>query len=129
MLFVIIFPNSKSSLLVILKFTISPGIIETLFPFFLKIIESSERLTNEEEKLIENVYQMNYDPNIHGILIQLPLPKHINEANVLNKVFLTKDIDGFHVKNIGNLVLIHLDSGPKLINIKKTITKGIITVL
>jgi len=62
-----------------------------------------------EDKIIEEVEKMNNNENIHGILIQLPLPKHINEQNVLSKVLLEKDVDGFHVQNIGNLALKRLD--------------------
>lgn len=66
--------------------------------------------TISERDLIEEVKKMNENNNIHGILIQLPLPKHINEANVLNQVSLEKDVDGFHVSNIGKLTLKRLDN-------------------
>lgn len=49
------------------------------------------------------VAEMNADPKIHGILVQLPLPKHINEEAVLRAVSLDKDVDGFHPINIGML--------------------------
>jgi 5,10-methylene-tetrahydrofolate dehydrogenase/methenyl tetrahydrofolate cyclohydrolase len=58
-----------------------------------------------EEELINHVYKLNQDPDVHGILIQLPLPKHINENNVLNKVALEKDVDGFHHVNFGKLCM------------------------
>jgi 5,10-methylene-tetrahydrofolate dehydrogenase/methenyl tetrahydrofolate cyclohydrolase len=58
-----------------------------------------------EKEIIEEVIKMNNNDSIHGILIQLPLPKHINEQNVLSKVLLEKDVDGFHVQNVGNLAL------------------------
>ena len=48
---------------------------------------------------------MNNNDNIHAILIQLPLPKHINEENVIKCVALSKDVDGFHPQNIGNMAL------------------------
>jgi len=66
--------------------------------------------TISERDLIEEVKKMNNNNNMHGILIQLPLPKHINEANVLNQVSLIKDVDGFHVSNIGKLALKRLDN-------------------
>lgn len=69
-------------------------------------IESIQHVLPEDalqEELIEIVEQLNKDDNIHGILIQLPLPKHINESEVLNKVKLEKDVDGFHPTNIGLL--------------------------
>ena len=61
--------------------------------------------TISEKDLINEVNKMNDNPKIHAILIQLPLPKHINEANVLNNVKESKDVDGFHVQNIGKLAL------------------------
>lgn len=63
-----------------------------------------------EEDVINEVEKMNNNNEIHGILIQLPLPKHINEQNVLSKVLLEKDVDGFHVQNIGNLALNRLNN-------------------
>lgn len=53
---------------------------------------------------VENaVRQYNADPSIHGILVQLPLPPHINEEAVLNQISLTKDVDGIHPINLGRL--------------------------
>jgi methylenetetrahydrofolate dehydrogenase (NADP+) / methenyltetrahydrofolate cyclohydrolase / formyltetrahydrofolate synthetase len=59
----------------------------------------------EQHEIINVIEQLNNDPNIHGILIQLPLPKHINESEVLNQVRLDKDVDGFHHTNVGLLTL------------------------
>ena len=61
--------------------------------------------TVEESEIVNAITDLNNDNSIHGILIQLPLPKHINENNVLSKVSLTKDVDGFHCSNIGKLTL------------------------
>jgi hypothetical protein len=47
----------------------------------------------------------NADPSVHGILVQLPLPKHINETRVLDAISLDKDVDGFHPENIGSLAM------------------------
>ena len=58
-----------------------------------------------ELELIDHVEKMNNNKEINGILIQLPLPKHINSQNVLSKVSLEKDVDGFHSVSIGNLAL------------------------
>lgn len=58
-----------------------------------------------EETLLKTVAQYNSDPQIHGILIQLPLPKHINEAKVLFAIDPEKDVDGFHPVNVGKMVL------------------------
>jgi len=51
------------------------------------------------------VRELNADPSIHGILVQLPLPGHLNEESVLSAVELAKDVDGFHPINIGRLAM------------------------
>jgi len=56
-----------------------------------------------EADLIALVHQLNEDPTIHGILVQLPLPKHMNEAAVIEAIAPEKDVDGFHVVNSGLL--------------------------
>ncbi|KAF9608936.1 hypothetical protein IFM89_012104 [Coptis chinensis] len=56
-----------------------------------------------EAELIQKVQELNAHPDIHGILVQLPLPAHINEENVLNEISIEKDVDGFHPLNIGKL--------------------------
>ncbi|HHO46892.1 MAG TPA: bifunctional 5,10-methylene-tetrahydrofolate dehydrogenase/5,10-methylene-tetrahydrofolate cyclohydrolase [Desulfobacteraceae bacterium] len=58
-----------------------------------------------EEELLELVGKFNDDSKIHGILIQLPLPKHINEAKVLYAINPDKDVDGFHPVNVGKMML------------------------
>ncbi len=60
--------------------------------------------TNEEE-LLELVDKYNKDPKIHGILVQLPLPKHINEGKVLFAIDPDKDVDGFHPVNVGKMMV------------------------
>jgi len=57
-----------------------------------------------EEQLLEIVNKLNNDDKIHGILVQLPLPDHINETNILRNVTPLKDVDGFHPENVGKLV-------------------------
>lgn len=57
-----------------------------------------------EEELLELVNKLNNDDKIHGILVQLPLPGHINETNILRNVSPLKDVDGFHPENVGRLV-------------------------
>jgi len=57
----------------------------------------------KEEEVLKVVRAYNADPNIHGILVQLPMPKHINEERVLKEVSYEKDVDGFHPLNIGAL--------------------------
>ena len=56
-----------------------------------------------EEDLIAKVKELNKDPIVHGILVQRPLPKHINEATVIETITPEKDVDGFHVINSGLL--------------------------
>ncbi|MBM7635391.1 bifunctional methylenetetrahydrofolate dehydrogenase/methenyltetrahydrofolate cyclohydrolase [Streptococcus saliviloxodontae] len=56
-----------------------------------------------EEELIEVIEQYNQDDLFHGILVQLPLPKHINEMKILLAIDPKKDVDGFHPMNTGNL--------------------------
>jgi methylenetetrahydrofolate dehydrogenase (NADP+)/methenyltetrahydrofolate cyclohydrolase len=56
-----------------------------------------------EAELLALVERLNRDPGVHGILVQLPLPAHIDEARVINAVAPEKDVDGFHVSNVGRL--------------------------
>jgi methylenetetrahydrofolate dehydrogenase (NADP+)/methenyltetrahydrofolate cyclohydrolase len=57
-----------------------------------------------EDKILETINMMNNNPNIHGILIQLPLPAHIDTDKVLEAINPKKDVDGFHAFNIGRVV-------------------------
>jgi methylenetetrahydrofolate dehydrogenase (NADP+)/methenyltetrahydrofolate cyclohydrolase len=57
-----------------------------------------------ELELLSAVDRLNTDPEIHGILVQLPLPKHINSEKVLRRIDPGKDVDGFHPMNVGKLV-------------------------
>lgn len=58
-----------------------------------------------EDELIEKIYNLNSDPKIHGILVQLPLPSHIDEQRILQAIDPIKDVDGFHPINVGKLVI------------------------
>ncbi|MCK4712831.1 MAG: bifunctional methylenetetrahydrofolate dehydrogenase/methenyltetrahydrofolate cyclohydrolase FolD [Marinosulfonomonas sp.] len=58
--------------------------------------------TNEAD-LLALIKQLNNDPAVHGILVQLPLPKHLNEDLVINSIDPAKDVDGFHISNVGLL--------------------------
>lgn len=58
-----------------------------------------------EAELLELIDQLNEDPNVDGILVQLPLPKHIEETSVTNRIAWRKDVDGFHAFNVGKLAL------------------------
>ena len=56
-----------------------------------------------EEKLKDEIKKLNLDENVHGILVQLPLPKHINQRDIIETIDPKKDVDGFHPINVGNL--------------------------
>ncbi len=72
------------------------GIQSSLFTY-------DESLT--EKELLNKIAELNADENINGILVQLPLPKSINENNVINAIDPNKDVDGFHPINIGKMVV------------------------
>jgi methylenetetrahydrofolate dehydrogenase (NADP+)/methenyltetrahydrofolate cyclohydrolase len=57
-----------------------------------------------EAELLAKIYALNNDPKIHGILVQLPVPKHIDSSKVLEAIDPGKDVDGFHPVNVGALV-------------------------
>lgn len=58
-----------------------------------------------QEELLEIIQQLNQNPNVNGILVQLPLPSHISEEAVLDAIDPSKDVDGFHPINVGNMVI------------------------
>jgi len=58
----------------------------------------------EEGEIIQKIEELNKDPKIHGILVQMPLPKKINENNVIESINPDKDVDGFHPTNLYNLI-------------------------
>lgn len=68
--------------------------------------------TINESELIEIINSHNNDNSVHGILIQLPLPKHICEDNILNTVHINKDVDGFNIQNVGKL---SINAKPKFV--------------
>ncbi|UCD85022.1 MAG: bifunctional methylenetetrahydrofolate dehydrogenase/methenyltetrahydrofolate cyclohydrolase FolD [Deltaproteobacteria bacterium] len=65
-----------------------------------------------EDKLIELIESLNKDDKVHGILVQLPLPKHISEVKVLYTILPEKDVDGFHPVNVGKLMIGEADFLP-----------------
>ena len=67
----------------------------------------TERMPAEtpQDVLLRKVDEFNNDPRIHGILVQLPLPKHIDEHTVIERIDPRKDVDGFHPINVGRLVI------------------------
>jgi methylenetetrahydrofolate dehydrogenase (NADP+)/methenyltetrahydrofolate cyclohydrolase len=60
--------------------------------------------TVDEATLLSHIDRLNEDPSIHGILVQLPLPPQIRVANVVERISVEKDVDGFHLYNMGGLV-------------------------
>ena len=67
----------------------------------------SEKITYDaavdQETVLKKIAELNADPTIHGILVQLPLPKHFDEEKVLEAISADKDVDGFHAENVGAL--------------------------
>ena len=59
--------------------------------------------STSQDDLLALIDKLNNDPDVHGILVQLPLPDHINEEAVINSVSADKDVDGFHLSNVGRL--------------------------
>ena len=57
----------------------------------------------EEKKVLDKIDELNKDESVSGILVQLPLPKHIDKQKVIEKILPSKDVDGFHPINVGNL--------------------------
>ena len=61
--------------------------------------------STSEADLLKLIDELNADPTVHGILVQLPLPKHINEDKVIMAIRPEKDVDGFHPVNVGNMLI------------------------
>ena len=59
--------------------------------------------TVDEKTVLEKISELNKDENVSGILVQLPLPKHINNKKIIDAIDPKKDVDGFHPNNVGNL--------------------------
>jgi len=66
-------------------------------------VDLPENSSNED--VIRNIYHLNYSKNIQGVLVQLPLPEHLNERMILDNVSIKKDVDCFHTENFGKLAL------------------------
>jgi methylenetetrahydrofolate dehydrogenase (NADP+)/methenyltetrahydrofolate cyclohydrolase len=67
------------------------------------LVRLDERIS--EESLVEEIIKINKNDSIDGLIVQLPLPKHINEKKIINTISIEKDVDGFHPLNIGNMTL------------------------
>ncbi|MBN2159192.1 MAG: bifunctional 5,10-methylene-tetrahydrofolate dehydrogenase/5,10-methylene-tetrahydrofolate cyclohydrolase [Spirochaetes bacterium] len=106
-----------------LKHNVEPGLVTILVgddPASVSYVTAKQRTARDlgfhsvqdirpadtsEETLLKTIGDYNSDPAIHGILVQLPLPKHINENRVLYAVNPDKDVDGFHPVNVGRLMI------------------------
>jgi methylenetetrahydrofolate dehydrogenase (NADP+)/methenyltetrahydrofolate cyclohydrolase len=62
-------------------------------------------VNTSQAELLALIDQLNNDPDVHGILVQLPLPDHIDEEAVINSISVDKDVDGFHLSNVGKLAI------------------------
>ena len=71
--------------------------------FYSENIELDENIS--EKELLQEIDKLNKNDRINGILVQLPLPSHINELEIINSISPEKDVDGFHVANIGKMVI------------------------
>lgn len=71
----------------------------------IKTVDNLLPATVSEADLLDLIYEYNEDPNIHGILVQLPLPAHIDETKVTHAILPSKDVDGFHPVNMGHLFM------------------------
>ena len=65
-----------------------------------------------EDELLAKIDELNADPNVHGILVQLPLPKSISEERVINRISPAKDVDAFHPSNVGRIMIGNYDLLP-----------------
>jgi methylenetetrahydrofolate dehydrogenase (NADP+)/methenyltetrahydrofolate cyclohydrolase len=105
------------------KHNVTPGLVTILVgedPASISYVTAKQRTSHElgfysvqdtqpadiaEDELLKLIDQYNRDPKIHGILVQLPLPKHIDEGKVLYAIDPRKDVDGFHPVNVGKLMI------------------------
>jgi methylenetetrahydrofolate dehydrogenase (NADP+) / methenyltetrahydrofolate cyclohydrolase len=79
--------------------------IKTAHRLGFKEIQDNQPATISENDLLALIDKYNRDDSINGILVQLPLPKHVNEKKVLNAIDPDKDVDGFHPVNVGRLMI------------------------
>ncbi len=79
--------------------------LRLLLPFMLGINSQTIKLpaTISQQELLNEIDKYNKDPGVDGLLVQLPVPPHIKERTICNAVSPEKDVDGFHVVNVGRL--------------------------
>ena len=71
----------------------------------IRSIEIKMSADTTEAELLDKVDELNKDASVHGILVQLPLPRHINEDKIINAILPEKDVDAFHPSNVGKIVI------------------------
>ena len=79
--------------------------VKTALKLGFKEVQDNQPADISEEDLLALIDKYNKDPEIHGILVQLPLPKHIDDKKVLNAIDPDKDVDAFHPVNVGRLMI------------------------
>lgn len=112
------------------KYNVTPGLVTILVgenPASVSYVTAKQKTSKDlgfysvqdnqpenitEEQLLALIDKYNKDPKIHGILVQLPLPKHINETKILYAIDPKKDVDGFHPVNVGKLMIGEADYLP-----------------
>jgi len=112
------------------KYKVTPGLVTILVgenPASISYVTAKQKTSKDlgfysiqdnqpqnitEEQLLNLIDKYNKDPKIHGILVQLPLPKHINETKILYAIDPKKDVDGFHPVNVGKLMIGEADFLP-----------------
>lgn len=112
------------------KYNVTPGLVTILVgenPASLSYVTAKQKTSKDlgfysiqdnqpenitDEQLLNLIDKYNKDPKIHGILVQLPLPKHINETKILYAIDPKKDVDGFHPVNVGKLMIGEADFLP-----------------
>ena len=112
------------------KYNVTPGLVTILVgenPASISYVTAKQKTSKDlgfysiqdnqpenltEEQLLDLIEKYNKDPKIHGILVQLPLPKHINETKILYAIDPKKDVDGFHPVNVGKLMIGEADFLP-----------------
>jgi len=83
----------------------NPGYVNKTLAFRFLSVDVSLPETATEQELLDVISKLNARNDVHGILVQLPLPSHMNEGRVLKQISVEKDVDGFSAMNIGNLAL------------------------
>lgn len=112
------------------KYNVTPGLVTILVgesPASISYVTAKQKTSKDlgfysiqdnqpenltEEQLLGLIDKYNKDPKIHGILVQLPLPKHINETKILYAIDPKKDVDGFHPVNVGKMMIGEADFLP-----------------